>query len=456
MALVEHLGERCAAHTLAVPPALVGIPRLVIPPPPDFEAVNPPAPVPPAGRRREPPPDHMRCTGIKKSDGQRCTARRKDGERCGKHPIGDAPPAGGICTGTKGGGQPCDKRATTDGLCGLHFRSNNLRLRKVSAEEWHDSDVAAIEELFVPQERERRVLTREVSRLRLRPTEAERADQNLAENIRERQVRIMELRDLMKTRKAGILKQLNMAPVEPLAEEGVRLQRSFVRVNNALQLYTQARAIAQIRAERVRQRREAFDARRQAIIANPLGRFANDRQNVHTAETNMMLRDVETRLVEATPAQHVIHEIRWCWFELGVGTSQVRNTVLADVEHWYATEYVRVPGDFAYKNMLDRVWGLIKKSRHREDMEKRLWEEALESVGMCADGHLTRLANAVQGFDESDAPVLEVPKSERLQTAMAQISELDPGERESAARRIFAELGMDEDAQRPWLEALEA
>jgi hypothetical protein len=170
----------------------------------------------------------------------------------------------------------------------------------------------------------------------------------------------------------------------------------------------------------------------------------------------MMLRDVETRLVEATPAQHVIHEIRWCWFELGVGTSQVRNTVLADVEHWYATEYVRVPGDFAYKNMLDRVWGLIKKSRHREDMEKRLWEEALESVGMCADGHLTRLANAVQGFDESDAPVLEVPKSERLQTAMAQISELDPGERESAARRIFAELGMDEDAQRPWLEALEA
>jgi hypothetical protein len=277
---------------------------------------------------------------------------------------------------------------------------------------------------------------------------------NLAEHIREMGFRIMELHDIMKTQKAGILKQLNMAPVEPLAAEGVRPHRSLVRVNNALQLYTQARALAQIQAEE-RHRREVFDAGRQALLANPLGRFANDRQNVHTTETNTMLRDVETRLVEASPAEHTIHEIRWCWFELGVGTPQLRNSVIADIEHWYEITYVRAPGDCAYKKMLDRIWGLIKSSRHREDMEKRLWEEALDSVGMCADGHLTRLANAVQGFDESDAPVLEVPKSERLQTAMAQISELDPSERESAARRIFAELGVAEDAQGPWLEALE-
>jgi hypothetical protein len=316
-------------------------------------------------------------------------------------------------------------------------------------------DVAAIEELFAPQIREKRMLTRELNRLVNRPTEAERGGANYQHNIDDRRHRIFGLRNFMTSRKAGILKQLKMAPVEAIPDEGVA-DRSRIRVDIALQNYIEGRDVAERRAEVVQARRDLLRARLERPRENPLGRFANDRQNVHTAETNMMLRDVETRLVEATPAQHVIHEIRWCWFELGVGTSQVRNTVLADVEHWYATEYVRVPGDFAYKNMLDRVWGLIKKSRHREDMEKRLWEEALESVGMCADGHLTRLANAVQGFDESEAPVLEVPKSERLQTAMAQISELDPGERESAARRIFAELGMDEDAQRPWLEALEA
>ena len=454
MEFVDRLGARCPAHTLAVPPIM----RLQIPPPPDFEVDNPPAPpVPPAPvRRRQPPADHLRCTGIKKSDGQRCTYRRDVGERCRRHMVEAAPPAPAwvVCAGRMGTGEPCGNRSTTDGLCGVHFRSRDLLRRKISAAEWHMYDVAAIDALFIPQVAEKRAAERELRRLVRRPTEADRADPNYEHNIRDRRLRIVELRNLMTTRKAGILKQLKMAPVEALPEDGLS-QRAHHRVQAALQLHLQAMGLAQQRIERIEARRDLFRARLERQRENPLGRFANDRQNVHTTETNTMLREVETRLVEATPAEHTIHEISWCWYELSVGTPQMRNTVRADMEHWYKTSFVRELDDYAYKKMLDRIWGLIKSSRHREDMEKRLWEEALDSVGMCADGHLTRLANAVQGFDESEAPVLEVPKSERLQTAMAQISELDPSERESAARRIFAELGVEGDAQLPWLEALE-
>lgn len=186
---------------------------------------------------------------------------------------------------------------------------------------------------------------------------------------------------------------------------------------------------------------------------NPLAAFANDSQNVHTAETNRMVRSVNIRLQEVSPTADPLREIAWEWNAASLGTAQQRNTVRADMTHWYNQESVSTLNDFAYKNMLDRVWGLINASRHRTDMIVRLWEECVDSLGMCAAGHLTRLANAVQGFDEN-APILEESRSERLQNAMAQISELDPSERESAARRIFAELGVEGDAQTPWLEAL--
>jgi hypothetical protein len=188
---------------------------------------------------------------------------------------------------------------------------------------------------------------------------------------------------------------------------------------------------------------------------NPLAAFANDRQNVHTTETNAMVRNVNIRLQEVSPTVDPLREIAWEWNAASLGTPQQRHNVRADMTHWYNEPSVSTLNDFAYKNMLDRVWGLISASRHRADMIVRLWEECVDAVGMCAAGHLTRLANAVQGFDESAAPVLEESRSERLQTAMSQISELEPAEREQAARRIFAELGVEGDAQRPWLEALE-
>jgi len=149
---------------------------------------------------------------------------------------------------------------------------------------------------------------------------------------------------------------------------------------------------------------------------------------------------------------NVLGEIAKCWTARQFGTMKQREAVRIDMEYWYNVSMVRVYNDFAYKIMLNRIWSIVVASKYREDMEKCLWAEVLDSIGMCAQGHMTRLANAIQGFDTNE--VLEVPRSERLQTAMSQISELPPLERESAARRVFAELGIEESAQGAWLEAL--
>ena len=472
MELVAALGHRCAAHTF-VP--LVRIPLVI---PPNFEEVNPPEP-PPVLRVRQPQPDHMRCTGIKQN-GERCFSKRKDGtERCGRHPE-VAAVVGGICTGVKTNGLRCTSRAGEGGLCGTHFRSNATRLRKESATEWLPYDIAAINQILHDTRDQFRRLNRALARMAHMIDTGPQPPDFLA-TYEQTGNQVLALRLLLNTRKAGVITHLKAFPPERLLDSIEECSaRSRVRVRVAMQQHIDG-------AEVVQQRRAAVEALRRLrnenldnqleleriqrgvqgvqiphrfanniVPDNPLARFAHDRQNVHTPETSTMVRDATIRLAVAVPADNVLQEISRSWFDHSLGTPQMRNMVRADMTDWYERAWVRVDGDFAYKHMLDRVWGLIKASRHREDMEKRLWEEALDSVGMCADGHLTRLANSLQGFDEADAPVLEVPLSERLQTAMSQISEMDPGERESAARRVFAELGVEGDAQRPWLEALEA
>ena len=192
-----------------------------------------------------------------------------------------------------------------------------------------------------------------------------------------------------------------------------------------------------------------------------LGRLANDRQNVHTGAANKIIADANKELEAAQAIDGSLAQIRARFAERNFGTTKQRKEVYDDMNRFYSdAKVMRALGqmednDYGYKRLLDKVWGLIQTSKHKDDMEQRLWEEAVESVGMCTQGHMARLANVLQGFDVAEAPKLEIPKGERLQAAMAQINELPQNERESAARRVFAELEVAEGEQGAWLEALE-
>jgi len=192
-----------------------------------------------------------------------------------------------------------------------------------------------------------------------------------------------------------------------------------------------------------------------------LGRLANDRQNVHTHAANKIIEDANKELEAAEAIDGSLEQIKKRFAQRKFGTDRQRKDVHADMKRFYSDAKVMAAvghmedNTFGYKKLLDKVWGLIQTSKHKDDMEQRLWEEALDSIAMCTQGHMARLANVLQGFDVAEAPKLEIPTGEQLQAAMAQINELPQNERESAARRVFAELEVAEGEQGAWLEALE-
>ena len=94
-----------------------------------------------------------------------------------------------------------------------------------------------------------------------------------------------------------------------------------------------------------------------------------------------------------------------------------------------------------------------KDDERRTELFRRLWEECAESVGMCCEGHISRLCNVLVGFDEAFQP--PVPFGEILQSKMAAIAGLDisDDEKRRQANAFFDEHGTPAEERTAWLEA---
>lgn len=57
-------------------------------------------------------------------------------------------------------------------------------------------------------------------------------------------------------------------------------------------------------------------------------------------------------------------------------------------------------GETTISQVFDRIVAIISNSRHKEEMWKRLGEELVEMNQLCATGHLSRIVNVIQGFDD--------------------------------------------------------
>ena len=109
-----------------------------------------------------------------------------------------------------------------------------------------------------------------------------------------------------------------------------------------------------------------------------------------------------------------------------------------------------------YKKTLDGLYLMIRDVRDddtRRELFKRAYEECLESVGMCCDGHISRLCNVLVGFDDTFAP--PVPFGEILQSRMSVIAGLDVDREEKIRQAVafFNEFAVPETDRSAWLEA---
>lgn len=189
-----------------------------------------------------------------------------------------------------------------------------------------------------------------------------------------------------------------------------------------------------------------------------LAAIARDHQNVHTRVVSQQTNDSTAKLLAMSvpETQHTEKTLAKIWVSNPTINYSRFLQVVNDINRWFNTKDCRVVGDNLYRRLLR---GLVANILSQKDIEckselfRRLWEECYESVGMCCEGHISRLCNVLVGFDESFKP--PVAFGEILQSKMAMIAGLDIAEEEKRrqANAFFDEYGTPAEERAAWLEA---
>lgn len=191
---------------------------------------------------------------------------------------------------------------------------------------------------------------------------------------------------------------------------------------------------------------------------NRLDVIARDPQSVHTRAVSDQTNIGLEKLLKKAEGSVELRAPEWFaarWLVRGYGDWKTVTRVVNDMKHWYDMPFCKVDGDWLFKRALDGLYLSIRKCKieRQRELYQRVFEESLESVGMCCEGHISRLCNVMVGFD--DAFVSPVPFGEILQSKMAAISnmEIDTDEKIKQATAFFNEFSVPETERSAWLEA---
>ena len=189
-----------------------------------------------------------------------------------------------------------------------------------------------------------------------------------------------------------------------------------------------------------------------------LGALSRDTQNVHTRVVTDQTNAATDKLLKipVPETQQTEKTLALVWLGgLNVSYSSFLRTA-GDINRWFNTKDCRAVGDNLYRRLLRGSVALIaaeKDDERKHEMYRRLWEECHESVGMCCEGHISRLCNVFVGFDEAFQP--PVPFGEILQSKMAAIAGMDVSEEEKRklANAFFDEHKTPAEERAAWLDA---
>ena len=187
-----------------------------------------------------------------------------------------------------------------------------------------------------------------------------------------------------------------------------------------------------------------------------LRRLARDNQNLHTTVIAEQTNSALQRLLDqpVPPGQRTMDEIMTCW--IARWPKHDFASVFEDMQNYGKIDTIYKANDYAYRYALRGAWAKIKtySAEYRKTLEYRLLCECTDSVHMCAEGHIARLANVFVGFD--DAFQTELSVGEKVGNAMSALSksELSLKEKLEEGKKILTDLGLSKEEQGPWLEAL--
>ena len=193
------------------------------------------------------------------------------------------------------------------------------------------------------------------------------------------------------------------------------------------------------------------------IKKDELQQLTNDEQNVHTRVVNKQTKKYMDIInaIKIPVGQNTTSEIVTAWMSvLGFDWATI-SPVYIDLLYWGKKSQIYEKEDFLYRKVLRSLWAVIKtyEGDVYKDLVQRLWQECGDSVGMCAHGHITRLANVLVGFSTSFlSPYSDM---EVFQEKIASISQkdIDVKQKIAEALLIMDEIEMPVADREAWLEA---
>lgn len=191
-----------------------------------------------------------------------------------------------------------------------------------------------------------------------------------------------------------------------------------------------------------------------------LKQIAADTQNVHTTDVVTQSNTTVNKLLKLaekdTKLERVPDFFAAKWLLKKYGAWAKVKPIAEDMIVWYNTSFCKIENDWLYKKVLHGLyiyWDSMKNKEMKRELLYRIFQECRDSVGMCCEGHIARLANALVGFDEEAKP--QVSTGELLQQKMADIASLGLStiEKLLKAKAVLRELNVPEDNHSDWLDA---
>jgi len=189
-----------------------------------------------------------------------------------------------------------------------------------------------------------------------------------------------------------------------------------------------------------------------------LAEISSDPQSVHKSivESNTDKGISILENMEIPKGQNTLKEIREYFTKIAPYSELEK--VMKDMTDWGSRPSVMGRNDNLYRKVLRGLWAKIRSYEDpeiRSEIIKRLWEECLDSIEMCADGHVGRLVNVLCGFDDNF--ISKMSPMEYFQNNIALIAANDVAPLEMKikhAKKLMDEISMPEEERSVWLEAL--
>ena len=189
--------------------------------------------------------------------------------------------------------------------------------------------------------------------------------------------------------------------------------------------------------------------------------WAANTQNVHTAVISRQTNEGTAKLLDLPVDKNrdTIATIERMVDVVGKYRRESERTmsmIKQDVKLWYQQPTCRKVNDWFYKRVLDGAVTMVysQEIHLKTQLMIRMFEEMKDSLGMCCEGHITRLVNIFCGFDESFKQ--EKSLGEQLQEFFAALAakNCDVLEKTEAAVTELTKLKVPFEEWAPWVDAL--